>query len=420
MENAELTSLMVDGLLKMKQERYSKEYVLNKLEKFKDYNYKKMNDNDIFWIITYIMFFNMGKKASMIEKKLPIFKQYLYGYKKLVNLNEKDIIYITGKIGFGLQIKRVIKNADMFNNIILKYGSFNNYLKQVFGINDIYASNDKLLRLYNTFQKFDGYAQTAPWHLITELGFMSLKPDTVIRRILYRIGLLNDINDMNRCIEIGREIARNTGLPIRYIDIVMVKYGQVGESNLLGTKDGICTENNPKCGICGLKNECLYYNKFLHENKKIYFNDNIKNLDIIDHKLNTENTKDSIQTVAKENKTKQFFPKETITQGNLELERYKTINQHNQNLIYYLCNMVNQHNIKFKIKYRSDAIALAFEDNINKNIATIWINRDSINILVLNGNGEIGNKNKKGKRCFNKNHIDEEVINEIYYRYKNF
>ncbi len=46
-----------------------------------------------------------------------------------------------------------------------------------------------------------------------------------------------------------------------YIDIVFVKYGQVGEEKELGLTDGICLEKNPKCAICGITNYCSYEGK---------------------------------------------------------------------------------------------------------------------------------------------------------------
>ena len=83
----------------------------------------------------------------------------------------------------------------------------------------------------------------------------------MIRRIFYRIGLIENENDLNASIAVGREMSKQLNIPIRYIDIIFVKYGQVGQSDLLGTIDGICTENNPKCDICELKSMCRYYKK---------------------------------------------------------------------------------------------------------------------------------------------------------------
>jgi len=248
-----------DGLQKMKMSNVSTVDFNNRLEKYKHFNYISLNDDEVFWMLTYVMFFNMGKKASMIEKKLPLLKPYLYGYEKLTKLSEVDIKNIINSTGFNKQVNWVISNAIIFNDLIKHHGSFKGYLEIKFGIKNIYCSNQQLLYLYNDLKlKFKGIGETAGWHFITELGFFSLKPDSVIRRIFYRLGLISSEDNLLGSIEVGRKISMELNIPIRYLDIIFVKFGQVGQSDLLGTIDGICTEKNPKCGLCNLKGICKY------------------------------------------------------------------------------------------------------------------------------------------------------------------
>jgi len=97
-------------------------------------------------------------------------------------------------------------------------------------------------------------------HLLTDLGFNVLKPDRVICRIFSRLGLINDEDSIDQAIEVGRDMAAATGHPIRYVDIILVKYGQMGESEgEFGLKDGVCLEKNPKCSVCGVKKYCSYF-----------------------------------------------------------------------------------------------------------------------------------------------------------------
>lgn len=251
---------IINGLVKMKNPHISLEKFHQRLNNFKNFDYKKLSDDEIFWMLTYVLFFNMGKKASMIEKKLPLLKKYLYGVEKLSHMNSKQIEDIINHTGFPKQVRWCADNSKVFYSLIKNYGSFNNYLVEEFNIRDTLCSNAQLQKLYITLkEKFIGIGETAGWHFLTELGFFTLKPDKVIRRIFYRIGLIENESDLDASITVGREMSKQLNIPIRYIDIIFVKYGQVGQSDLLGTIDGICTENNPKCNICELKSICKYY-----------------------------------------------------------------------------------------------------------------------------------------------------------------
>jgi DNA-3-methyladenine glycosylase I len=94
-----------------------------------------------------------------------------------------------------------------------------------------------------------------------ELGFTVLKPDIVLSRIFFRLGLVDSQDDNSGVIEAGRKIAVAAKEPIRYIDIIFVLYGQVGEKPYLGLKTGICLEKNPKCKRCDMYNFCTYERK---------------------------------------------------------------------------------------------------------------------------------------------------------------
>ena len=90
-----------------------------------------------------------------------------------------------------------------------------------------------------------------------DMGLNVWKPDRVICRILYRLGLINDKNDIEKAVKVGREIGIKVKLPIRYIDIVFVKYGQRGAEEPFGLDDGICLGINPRCHLCGIREYCI-------------------------------------------------------------------------------------------------------------------------------------------------------------------
>jgi len=64
----------------------------------------------------------------MIEKKLPLLKQYLYGVDRVAYLSDSELNKISTKTGFGLQVTRCRENAKKFSSIIKRYGSFDGLL----------------------------------------------------------------------------------------------------------------------------------------------------------------------------------------------------------------------------------------------------------------------------------------------------
>ena len=98
---------------------------------------------------------------------------------------------------------------------------------------------------------------------MTELGLPTLKPDVVVKRILYRLNLIDnddpqDYESDAQAIDIGLRMAKSSSMPIREVDILLVKYGQVGADPLFGMKTGICLPRNPSCSICPIRKFCFY------------------------------------------------------------------------------------------------------------------------------------------------------------------
>jgi DNA-3-methyladenine glycosylase I len=104
---------------------------------------------------------------------------------------------------------------------------------------------------------FDFIGPITAYHVMLDLGLNVWKPDRVIRRILHRLGLINDREDIDQSILVGKKFSRQIKEPIRYIDIVMVKYGQLGNEEGFGLLNGgICLERSPRCYACSLSEYC--------------------------------------------------------------------------------------------------------------------------------------------------------------------
>ena len=224
--------------------------------RFKKYHYKNDSDEEIYWKLVGVIFYS-GMTAATVTSKLPSIKKYLYDYKIVKDYSEKQLEQMSSDdsiIRNKLKIKACRKNATIFDNIISNHGSFSNYIES-FGDLD---KESTLETLKNDLRQFDFLGPKTAYHLMLDLGLKVWKPDRVICRILERLGLIDDIEDNEKVVKVGREIAEQVGQPIRYVDIIFVKYGQVGNEEPFGLKDGICLEKNPRCSVCGIKEYCTF------------------------------------------------------------------------------------------------------------------------------------------------------------------
>lgn len=251
-----------------KNSNLSKEQFDSRFGKFKNLSYKNMQNKDIFWVLVYVTFYS-GMRASTVSQKLPTIKKYLYDFKKVKDYSQKEINQILSDpdvIHHRRKIEVCINNAKAFDKLLNTYDSFAKYLES-FG--EIYLTKwgswdfrDKgsieQLRV-DLRRRFQYLGERTVNHFLTDLGLNVLKPDRVICRIFSRLGFIDDANNITQAVEVGKNIAIATGYPIRYIDIIFVKYGQMGKDEYFGLTDGICLEKNPKCSICGVKKYCKYY-----------------------------------------------------------------------------------------------------------------------------------------------------------------
>ena len=226
--------------------------------RFKTFETKIRSDDEYFEMLTMIVFYS-GFKAATVESKEKIILSHFPEYSLVAEYTEADIQRIMSDpkmIKNERKIKACISNARAFRRIIQHYGSFLEYLN-VYNAKD---SFENLIELKNELEyRFDYLGGTTVFHFLTDLGYNVLKPDRVISRIFKRLGLIDDERKLLQTVEQGREFAKHTGYPIRYIDIIFVKLGQMGKSEMFGLEEGICLEKSPKCMVCLLKEYCNYY-----------------------------------------------------------------------------------------------------------------------------------------------------------------
>lgn len=232
---------------------YSKEEFIEKFDVYKGFENREMSDNDYYRLLVDIIFYS-GFRAATVDKYLDRIHKHFADYRlvskySLVDIDQikKDPKMIKNK----LKIDACVQNAKKVAEIVNKYGSMKSYIDS-FTPN---SSDEDLYRLKRNLEtNFSFLGGVTSYHFMTDIGLNVIKPDRVILRIFKRLGLIESDRDLQGAVKIGRDFSVATNLPIRFIDIIFVLYGQLNQDRL----ECICSEKNPKCHICGINTECLY------------------------------------------------------------------------------------------------------------------------------------------------------------------
>jgi len=228
---------------------------------YKDISGWISSENDYFKLITETIFYS-GFRAEIVANKLDIIENYFKEFNEVATYNEKKIREMMNDpnmVKHEGKIRACINNAKILKSLIEEYGSFKKYIEQF----EPEKSFENLMILKEDLEcRFDYLGDITTYQFMADIGLPVLKPDRVLRRIFKRIGLIKYNKQFLMTIIQGRRFSYFTGHPIRYIDICFVKYGQIGEEERFGLKDGICLEKNPRCNICGIQEYCNYYVEF--------------------------------------------------------------------------------------------------------------------------------------------------------------
>ncbi|MBM4305948.1 MAG: 3-methyladenine DNA glycosylase [Deltaproteobacteria bacterium] len=233
--------------------------IRSKLDAFKKLEGKTFIDAEYYWRLVDVVFYS-GFKAATVNEKLDLIRKYFPDYLTVSKYSDNKIMEILDDffmIKNRRKIQACIGNAKTFKNIVDENGSFQTYIHSFAPT----ASFENLMLLKEELEyRFSGLGRITTYHFLTDIGLPVIKPDRVICCIFKRLGLIESEEQLLKTIIQGRKFAEAINQPIRYVDIVLVAYGQV-KSEEFGLTSGICLENNPLCSLCGVKNDCNYYNK---------------------------------------------------------------------------------------------------------------------------------------------------------------
>ena len=251
------------ALISFGSQNVQEKTIRDHLGEYKQVGTKTFCDSEYFRILMIIPFYS-GFRAETVNKKLEVITGYFNDFKKVAEydaakvaeiLNDPRMIRHSGKIN------ATVKNARAFKAITVKHGTFQQYIDSF----SPKTSLENLMRLREDLQRrFSYLGKITAYHFLTDIGMDVLKPDRVIRRIFFRLGLLKSEGETEKelldTVFVGHKFAEATGYPIRYIDIVFVGYGQVRSSEI-GIQSGICLKDEPQCKVCPLLKECKYPHK---------------------------------------------------------------------------------------------------------------------------------------------------------------
>ena len=215
---------------------------------------ERLNDQEIFELMCRSIF-NGGFNSSILSDS----------WSKLQGeFNEFDVIEVNNFKNLTMQqfferfqsfknygkIIACIQNAKVFMEIQKEHDDFSRYLKDF---------NDFEGIVKDLKSKFKYLGSATVYEFLREIGYDSAKPDVHLRRIMYRLGLLENDKDnhtnRSKIHETSKKIALAVGTKVSVVDAVFWLYGS-GSTEYV--QYGICTNNKPKCNECELKTMCKY------------------------------------------------------------------------------------------------------------------------------------------------------------------
>jgi DNA-3-methyladenine glycosylase I len=217
-------------------------------------------ENDQFWEQCFAVIFYAGFRAQTVEHKYAALCQRFGDYNRVAEFTEKDVRQMLKDraiIRHEAKIRAIVQNAKAFLDLLGRYGSARDYIAH-FSVPQAPANEDDLARLEqlkcDLRQRFEYFGPATTDHFLMLIGFQVLKADIVIRRLLYRLEITEEMltpskEDEKIAMRISLHIAQLIGIPIGSLDTVLHWFGR---------REGaeICTDK-PKCNLCLVKPKCV-------------------------------------------------------------------------------------------------------------------------------------------------------------------
>lgn len=175
-----------------------------------------------------------------------------YDVKKVASYTEKNVDKMIANPKMfknRVKIQACIRNAKQMVELSKEYGGFWKFLNS-------HTTQELVGKLSSTFKHF---SHTNSYAFLRYVGMGVMKPDINVRRVLFRLGLIDSLNINQKTLkqirEVGERMAKAVGMKVTTIDYVLYMFG-AGEMGYV--KYSVCGVMS-KCSECPLTNFCLYY-----------------------------------------------------------------------------------------------------------------------------------------------------------------
>jgi DNA-3-methyladenine glycosylase I len=202
-----------------------------------------------------LVVFYSGMKANTVSSKRDVILKYLGDYKRVASFRKEDILRVLSAedmIKNEAKVRACVHNAKVFVGLDKEFGSFGKYL---LSFNENFPVDTK--RIYELLadlqKRFRFLGPRTSRHFIMWCGFPMVKPDRMIMRVLFRLGLIPGETDeyINEAEKVCLEAAEKAQISPSFMDSILVGIGQSEGAKL-------CKKHKPICDKCRLSPYCRY------------------------------------------------------------------------------------------------------------------------------------------------------------------
>lgn len=222
---------------------------------------KERPDNQLFMDLALYPFFG-GMKAVIVEKYRYRIYSWFCDYREAAEFGDKEVAQMLDDPRMfhnEKKIRAAIDNAIGFKSVIKDFGSFIEYIFS-FKPNESIENLDALVSDF--VKRFKQYGTTnADLYLKdVDIGLPLIKPDLIMMRTFFRIGLVDRDKDETGTMEAARDMARAASIPVSWVD----SFVNLGLKDFFSPGSEVCG-TKPDCehdeNACEIKKYCQYWVK---------------------------------------------------------------------------------------------------------------------------------------------------------------
>ena len=208
-----------------------------------DRHKRKMPDKRMFMDLALYPFFG-GMKAVIVEKYRYRIYSWFCDYQEVAEFTEIEVEQMMADSRMfhnERKIRAAMENAKEFKRVVEEHGSFIEYIFS-FKPNENIENLDALIHDFK--RRFAQYSSTNTEMYLKDvnIGLPLIKPDLIMMRTFFRIGLVDKPKDDKGTMEAARQMARAARVPVSWVD------GFIS----LGLKDFYYKKSE----VCGTKPDC--------------------------------------------------------------------------------------------------------------------------------------------------------------------